>query len=207
MPAAPLVDSHCHLTWPDFEGDVPAVLERMAAAHVTRAVVVATSVEDARRTKALAATSSLLVPTAGIHPNDLPEGLDDALAELRALVAAGGYVAVGDTARVYLGNARNITVAVNQTGYRRSDEEHTKDRERLLSYVEHAEYTVEVKNRKTEQIQMLVRQHLPSPDTELVEVIPKASSPRVGVLEWDLKIAPGEMKRLVYRTKRKVFLQ
>ncbi|MEZ6008054.1 MAG: TatD family hydrolase [Planctomycetota bacterium] len=101
MPAAPLVDSHCHLTWPDFEGDVPAVVERMAAAHVARAVVVATSVEDARRTKALAATSPLLVPTAGIHPNDLPEGLDDALAELRALVAAGGYVAVGETGLDY----------------------------------------------------------------------------------------------------------
>lgn len=117
-----------------------------------------------------------------------------------------GYLPVGETARIFLGKARDVIVTVNQTGYRRTDEEYAKDRERLLSYVERAEYTVEVKNRKTEPIRLLVRQHLPSPDTELVEATPKASSPQVGVLEWELSVGAGKTARIVYRTKRKVFV-
>ena len=114
------------------------------------------------------------------------------------------YTPVGETARVYLGSARNVTVEVNQTAYRRSDEEYTKDRERLLSYVEYVEYTVEVRNRKAESIEMVVRQIFPA-EAELVEVIPKARSPRVGALEWDLKLGAGASQKLVYRTKRKVY--
>jgi hypothetical protein len=115
------------------------------------------------------------------------------------------YLPVGQTARVYLGNPRNVTVEINQTGYKRTDEEWTKDRERLLSYLEHAEYTVLVKNHKAKSVDMLLRQELPSPDTEVVEAAPKPRSPRVGLLEWDLKIGAGETAKVVYRIERRVY--
>jgi TatD DNase family protein len=97
----PLVDSHCHLTWEDFRDDVDAVVERMRAAGVEQAVVVATSVEDARRCAALCEGREGLYPTAGIHPNDVPADLDAALEALDALVLGGGFVAVGETGLDY----------------------------------------------------------------------------------------------------------
>lgn len=101
-PALPhLVDSHCHLTWDSFDGDREAVLVRMAAAGVRQAVVVATGVEDARRAEALCRGREGLYPTAGIHPNDLPADLDEALASLESLLREGGWVAVGETGLDY----------------------------------------------------------------------------------------------------------
>ena len=72
----PLIDSHCHLTWPSFDGDRPAVIQRMHEAGVAQAVVIATTIDDAHAVRDLCAGEASLFPTAGIHPNDLPEDLD-----------------------------------------------------------------------------------------------------------------------------------
>ncbi len=96
-----LVDSHCHLTWDSFDEDRDAVIERMAEAGVTQAVVVATGIEDALAAAALCDGREGLYPTAGIHPNDLPEDLDGGLAALEALLLDGGRVAVGETGLDY----------------------------------------------------------------------------------------------------------
>ncbi len=100
-PLPPLVDSHCHLTWPSFDGDVDAVVGRMEAAGVGQALVVATGVADARRVHTLTARHRALYPTAGIHPNDVPEDAEEALAELEALLKEGGFAAVGETGLDY----------------------------------------------------------------------------------------------------------
>ncbi len=97
----PLIDSHCHLTWPSLVDDVPALVARMDEQNVVQAVVVATSVEDALATHALCARYDALFPTAGIHPCDVPKGLDEALGQLGELVATGDYVAVGETGLDY----------------------------------------------------------------------------------------------------------
>jgi len=96
-----LVDTHCHLTWDVFEQDLEDVLGRMAAVGVEQAVVVATSVPDARRAAALCAGRPGLHPTCGLHPNDLPEDLGGALADLDEAVGGGGFVAVGETGLDY----------------------------------------------------------------------------------------------------------
>ncbi len=100
-PLPDLVDSHCHLTWESFDGDVDGVVERMASAGVRQAVVIATGVEDARRAAALCRDKDGLYPTAGIHPNDVPEDAEGALDELEALVRDGGFAAVGETGLDY----------------------------------------------------------------------------------------------------------
>jgi hypothetical protein len=117
------------------------------------------------------------------------------------------YTPVAETARLYLGSARDVTVEVNRTGYRRGDEQYAKDRQQLVSFVESAEYTVQVKSRKTTEIEMLARLDLPWADAEIVEAIPEAGSPRTGMVEWRLKIAAGAAKPLVVRIRHTVYLQ
>jgi len=97
----PLVDSHCHLTWDSFDEDRADVLARMREQGVDQAVVVATSVENARACAALCEGRPGLYPTAGIHPNDVPADADAALAELDDLLHGGGFVAVGETGLDY----------------------------------------------------------------------------------------------------------
>jgi TatD DNase family protein len=105
MSAAPtlpdLVDSHCHLTWESFDEDRDAVIGRMRQAGVGQAVVVATSVDDARRVAELCRRHDGLYATAGIHPNDVPEDADASLRELQGLLREGEYVAVGETGLDY----------------------------------------------------------------------------------------------------------
>ena len=96
-----LVDSHCHLTWESFDDDREAVIGRMTEAGVRQAVVVATGVDDARAVGAVCDAHEGLYPTAGIHPNDLPEDLDGALTALEELLRDGGRVAVGETGLDY----------------------------------------------------------------------------------------------------------
>ena len=110
-PLPPLVDSHCHLTWPSFDEDRAEVIERMQAQGVEQAVVISTTVEDARAGRALCEAHPGLYPTAGIHPNDLPPELDAALDELEALIRSGGFVAVGETGLDYY---RDDTAAPEQ---------------------------------------------------------------------------------------------
>ena len=97
----PLIDSHCHLTWPSLIDDVPAIVERMEQQNVVQAVVVSTSVDDALVVRELSDAYDSLFPSAGIHPNDVPDALDSSLKRLRSLLASGTFVAVGETGLDY----------------------------------------------------------------------------------------------------------
>lgn len=103
--AIALVDSHCHLAWDSFTADLDDVLERMRESSVLDAVVVATDAASARRGLALCAASAGLHPTAGLHPNDVPDDLDGELARLAELVGSGGFCAVGETGLDYYRDA------------------------------------------------------------------------------------------------------
>ncbi|MBI4881229.1 MAG: TatD family hydrolase [Planctomycetes bacterium] len=98
--ASPLVDSHCHLVSSQFD-DLDAVCERMRQARVLQAVVVATGVSTARSALSLCGEQAGLFPTAGIHPNDLTEDWEREFAEIEELVAAGGFVGVGESGLDY----------------------------------------------------------------------------------------------------------
>jgi TatD DNase family protein len=93
----PLVDSHCHLAWPDFRADVDAVIARMREAGVSDVVTVAIDAATARESRELAERFEELHPTAGIHPNDLPEDFASEFAQIEELLRGGGFVAVGET--------------------------------------------------------------------------------------------------------------
>lgn len=97
----PLVDSHCHLTWPDFEPDLDAVIERMHAVGVERAVCVATDPKSAARAREIADRFDVIHPTAGLHPNDLQDEWRDDFADIEARLRDGRAIAVGETGLDY----------------------------------------------------------------------------------------------------------
>jgi TatD DNase family protein len=89
-----VIDSHAHLG-----ADAADVLERAAAAGVTRVIAVATTVTGARDTLALADEHDGVYACLGVHPHEAAEPGD--LAELRALLEHPKAVAVGETGLDY----------------------------------------------------------------------------------------------------------
>ncbi|MCS6763006.1 MAG: TatD family hydrolase [Candidatus Protistobacter heckmanni] len=78
------VDSHCHLDFPDYQGQLAVVLERMTANQVTHAMCISVNLPDFPGVLALAEANGNLFATVGVHPDneDTPEPGEDQLVEL-----------------------------------------------------------------------------------------------------------------------------
>ncbi len=114
-----LFDTHCHLQWEKPEWPLHEVLARAEQAGVERMVCVGVDAASSRRAREIAAEVPGVSASAGIHPNDLPpeEGATRAaLAELDALVAEGGWVAVGETGLDLYWD--KVPLEVQQLGFR-----------------------------------------------------------------------------------------
>jgi len=96
MTSLELFDTHAHLHFPDFAGDLPAVMARARAAGVSRMLTVGTDPETSRAAIEIAERESDVWATVGIHPHDAEAADDAALAEIERLAAAPRVVAVGE---------------------------------------------------------------------------------------------------------------
>jgi TatD DNase family protein len=95
-----LVDSHCHLDFPDFDGRMDAVRAEMAANGVTHALCISTSIEGFAKVRGLAETYDNLYASVGIHPDREDAGS----VEVEELARLSGYpkvVAIGETGLDY----------------------------------------------------------------------------------------------------------
>lgn len=94
------VDSHCHLSFPDFAGRTPEILAAMRAAGVTRALTICTTLEEFAQVHALASAHEELWCSVGVHPDN--EGVaEPTLADLLARAALPRVVAIGETGLDY----------------------------------------------------------------------------------------------------------
>ncbi len=91
-----LIDSHTHLTFPDFAKDLDAIIRRAADAGVTRIVTIGTTIESSRRAVELAERFPAVYATVGIHPDHAMEAPEDFIAELRSLAASPRVVGLGE---------------------------------------------------------------------------------------------------------------
>jgi len=69
-----LIDSHCHLSFPELAGQIDDVLARMAAADVVGALNVCVTLEEFPRVRALAERHPQIWCSVGVHPDYIPEG-------------------------------------------------------------------------------------------------------------------------------------
>ncbi len=63
-----MIDTHCHLTFPEYGGRVDSVLADARAAGVFGAITISTTTDDAQRALALAQSHTDLWCSAGVHP-------------------------------------------------------------------------------------------------------------------------------------------
>lgn len=91
-----MVDSHCHLTYPQLASQIDAVLGRAGAAGVARMVTIGTTVEDARRAVELCSRHANIRCAVGIHPHHADQATVEDLAALRELERPPEVVALGE---------------------------------------------------------------------------------------------------------------
>lgn len=96
-----LIDTHCHLDFPDFDPDREEVIKRAVAAGIEYIINVASSLEGSRKSVALAGKNGCVYASVGIHPHDAKEAGDKAFDEIRALAGNDKVVAIGEVGLDY----------------------------------------------------------------------------------------------------------
>ena len=96
-----LVDSHCHLDFPDFDGERDAVLDRARARGVGRFVTISTRVKKLDAIKAIAETYEDVFCSVGTHPHNADQELDVEVDDLVALADDPQVVAIGEAGLDY----------------------------------------------------------------------------------------------------------
>ena len=96
-----LVDSHCHLDFPDFAGDLDAIVERAAAAGVGRIITISTRVRRLSELLAIAERFPNVYCSVGTHPHHADEEDGIAADELVELTRHPKVVALGEAGLDY----------------------------------------------------------------------------------------------------------
>jgi len=91
-----LVDSHCHLDFPDFAEELDAVVARAEAAGVGRMVTISTRVKEQAKLRAIAERFPNVYCSVGTHPHHADEEDGIAPDELIALTQHPKVVALGE---------------------------------------------------------------------------------------------------------------
>lgn len=102
MTDTPLItDSHCHLDFPDFEGEVPDLIARAAQAGVTRMVTICTRLRNEPAVRALAEAHAPVFYAAGTHPMSVAEEPMATLEQLLTIAQHPKMVGIGETGLDY----------------------------------------------------------------------------------------------------------
>ncbi len=96
-----LIDSHCHLDFPDFAEELPAYVARAEAAGVNRMVTISTRVAKFATYAGIAERFASVWCSIGTHPHQAHEELDVTAEQLVALSAHPRCVAIGEAGLDY----------------------------------------------------------------------------------------------------------
>lgn len=90
------IDSHAHLFFKEYAGDLGDVLARARAAGVNAVVNPGTDLETSRESMRLAAEHAMVFPAVGFHPHDAAKADAAGLEEVEELSRDAAVVAIGE---------------------------------------------------------------------------------------------------------------
>ncbi|MGV6848075.1 MAG: TatD family hydrolase [Marinibacterium sp.] len=99
--APTITDSHCHLDFPDFDGQLDAVIARADEAGVKRMVTICTALKNEPRVRAIAEAHGPVFYAAGTHPMQAAQEPMVTVDQLTALARHPKFVGIGETGLDY----------------------------------------------------------------------------------------------------------
>lgn len=112
-----LVDSHCHLDFPDFDEDRDAVIARARAAGIGRMVTISTRVAEIDRLLSIAEANDDIFCSVGTHPHNAAEEPDITTEQLVEHAKHPKVVAIGEAGLDY--HYENSPKDAQAIGFRR----------------------------------------------------------------------------------------
>lgn len=107
---ASIVDSHCHLDFPDFDGERDAIIARAHEAGVERMVTICTRLRNEPQVRAIAEANESVFYAAGTHPMSAAEEPLASVDELVAMSRHPKFVGIGETGLDYHYTAESAEV-------------------------------------------------------------------------------------------------
>jgi len=107
-----LIDTHCHLDFPDYKDDLADVVKSAEAGGVVRMIVPGTNIESSEKAVRLAAEHPAVFAAVGIHPHEADKADGSMISRLRELAVYNDKViAVGE---IGLDNYKKYSKPENQ---------------------------------------------------------------------------------------------
>lgn len=91
-----LFDTHCHLDFPQFEGNLPALVAKANEAGISGIVIPGVKKEGWRKIRQITATYSICHTALGLHPMFMDDHLDSHLHDLEMALSVGPIAAIGE---------------------------------------------------------------------------------------------------------------
>ncbi|MEP3345334.1 MAG: TatD family hydrolase [Litoreibacter sp.] len=110
MSTPEITDSHCHLDFPDFDGELPEVIARAHEAGVTRMVTICTKLRLEPQVRAIAEAHPSVYYAAGTHPMSAADEPLATVDELLALAKHPKFVGIGETGLDYHYSAESMDI-------------------------------------------------------------------------------------------------
>lgn len=121
-----ITDSHCHLDFPDFEGQLDQIIANAAAAGITRMVTICTKLRNEPAVRAIAEAHAPVFYAAGTHPMSAASEPLARVDDLIALATHPKFVGIGesgldyhytaDSAEIQKQSLRTHIAAARETG-------------------------------------------------------------------------------------------
>lgn len=99
-----LIDTHCHLDFPEFDGDRDEVISRARNEGISYIVNIGSSLQGSRKALALSQQHNFIYATVGLHPHEADKFSDEVKAGIEELAREDRVVAIGETGLDYYKN-------------------------------------------------------------------------------------------------------
>jgi len=106
-----LVDTHCHLDFPDFEPDRDQVIQRSKTEGIEYLINIGSSLKGSRDSLALSRAYNFIYATVGLHPHEADKADKETCDIISELAKQEKVVAIGETGLDYF---KNYSEAKNQ---------------------------------------------------------------------------------------------